>query len=112
MGYPRAFSFIRCAMEFNRNQFFLTGIVVLLLGFQFRAVDAYVLNPRATKFVAEKFGSPRQQVASATMLPALETVGQGSTATSRTLKPPIWLGWATISIGAVLILHSLAMPRP
>ena len=26
--------------------------------------------------------------------------------------PPEWLGWATVSVGSVLILHSLAMPRP
>jgi hypothetical protein len=30
----------------------------------------------------------------------------------RTLRPPTWLGFALISIGAVLVLHSLAMKKP
>ena len=30
----------------------------------------------------------------------------------RTFQPPTWLGWALMSVGAVLILHSLAMGKP
>lgn len=98
-------------MELNRNHYFLIGIVFILLGVQLRMVDSYVLNAPATKFVAEKFGSPDQQAASAA-IPTLETAASGSSASLRTVKPPIWMGWAAISIGAVLVLHSLAMPRP
>jgi hypothetical protein len=99
-------------MELNRNQYFLIGIVVVLLGVQLRMVDSYVLNGPATKFVVEKFGSPEQKAAAGTAIPTLETAGNGASATLRTVKPPVWTGWAAISIGAVLILHSLAMPRP
>ena len=28
------------------------------------------------------------------------------------LQVPEWLGWCLMSIGAVLVLHSLALPRP
>ncbi len=28
-----------------------------------------------------------------------------------TIKPPVWLGYAFISVAAVLILHSLAMKK-
>jgi hypothetical protein len=30
----------------------------------------------------------------------------------REFKPPQWLGWALMSVGSVLVLHSLAMPKP
>jgi hypothetical protein len=30
----------------------------------------------------------------------------------KTVRPPEWLGWCFMSVGGVLILHSLAMPRP
>lgn len=99
-------------MELNRNHYFLIGIVVVLLGVQLRMVDSYVLNAPATKFVVEKFGSAERQAAANTAIPSLEAMGDGASAPLRTVKPPIWAGWAAISIGAVLILHSLAMPRP
>lgn len=31
---------------------------------------------------------------------------------AKTFQPPEWIGWALLSIGAVLVLHSLAMPKP
>jgi hypothetical protein len=102
----------RIDMELNRNQYFLIGIVIVLIGVQLRMVDSYVLNEPATKFVVEKFGTPEKQVAASTAIPSLEAMGDGASASLRTVKPPVWAGWAAISIGAVLILHSLAMPRP
>ncbi|MEX0978318.1 MAG: hypothetical protein WDZ48_05685 [Pirellulales bacterium] len=94
-------------MEINRNQYFLMGLLILLLGVQVQKVESYVLNEKASHFLAE-----RMKLMS----------GDGTTDTAlmpaagptplRTVRPPIWLGYAVISIGAVLILHSLAMKRP
>jgi hypothetical protein len=100
-------------MELNRNQYFLFGLVLLLVGIQLRMVDSYVLNEQATKFLAEKFGTRAQDAAAQTALPTLDlaTGGAGSVP-MRTVRPPIWLGWAFMSVGAVLVLHSLAMKRP
>ena len=28
------------------------------------------------------------------------------------VEPPSWLGWALVSVGSVLILHSLALKKP
>ncbi len=93
-------------MDLNRNQFFFIGLVVLLLGLQVRYVSAYVLNPEATKFLAERTS---QGPATTAMFSAFS----GSTAAPRkTLQPPEWLSWCLISVGAVLCLHSLAMPKP
>jgi len=95
-------------MDLNRNQFFFIGLVVLLLGLQFRCVSAYVLNPEATQFLAERSG---QAPAAATG--SLFSLTSGTPAApKKILQPPEWLGWCLISVGAVLALHSLAMKRP
>lgn len=95
-------------MELNRHHYFFIGLVVLFLGVQFRTVEAYVLNDKSTRFLAEKLGkSPiddgnlmQRYFAAAGPMPR------------KTVRPPEWLGWCLISVGAVLILHSLAMPKP
>jgi len=95
-------------MDLNRNQFFFIGLVVLLLGLQFRCVSAYVLNPEATRFLAERTG---QSPATATSSFFSLTSGTAA-APKKVVQPPEWLGWCLISVGAVLALHSLAMKRP
>jgi hypothetical protein len=99
-------SAIGVSMDLNRNQFFFIGLVVLLLGVQVRYVSAYVLNPEATKFLADRTG----QSNSATNV--LFALAPGAPATRKVLQPPEWLSWCLISVGAVLCLHSLAMPKP
>lgn len=99
-------------MDFNRNQFFFMGALILMIGLQVRAVDTYVLSPEATKFLAERSGN--STVASAATSPG-QFVAANSPATPairKSIKPPEWLGWCLTSIGAVFVLHSLAMPRP
>lgn len=94
-------------MDLNRNQFFFIGLVVLLLGVQVRYVSAYVLNPEATQFLAERTGQ-----APAGAAPFLSALSATPAAPRKVLSPPEWLSWCLISVGAVLCLHSLAMPRP
>jgi hypothetical protein len=98
-------------MELNRNQFFMLGLVILFLGIQLRFVESYVLNAKATKFLAERLPTDKP-VATTTMMPTLDLAPQGASGPLRTIKPPEWLGWALISVGSVLILHSMAMKRP
>ena len=93
-------------MDLNRHQFFFIGLLVLLIGIQVRYVAAYVLNPNATKFLAERTG---QSSASSSFFSA--TAGTFA-APRKVLQPPEWLSWCLISVGAVLCLHSLAMPKP
>ena len=92
-------------MDLNRNQFFFLGLLVLLIGLQVRYVSAYVLNPQATKFLAERTGT---SAATSSMLTAFGDV----TGARKVVAPPEWLSWCLISVGAVLCLHSLAMPKP
>ena len=95
-------------MEINRNQYLLAGLVILLLGAQFRAVESFTLTPDCSQFVAKqlkKTGVAKARPAVAGPVGAVGGVG-------RAIQPPEWLGWALVSIGGVLILHSLAMRRP
>jgi hypothetical protein len=95
-------------MELNRHHYFFVGLVLVFLGIQFRTVEAYVLNEKSTNFLADKLG--RSPVEEGTMMrqffPAAGPLPR------KTIRPPEWLGWCLMSVGGVLILHSLAMPKP
>lgn len=95
-------------MEINRNQWFMAGIVVLLLGIQFRLVESFVLNDKTTQFLAERSGDSLS-AGIASLNGALPTPGASA---RKEIRPPQWLGWMLMSVGSVLILHSLAMKRP
>lgn len=95
-------------MEFNRNQFFFLGAVILLIGLQVRMVSAYVLNEDATRFLVER----TQSTSSAPEQALVSFSNSAGLIPNKVLRPPEWLGWCFISIGAVLMLHSLAMPKP
>ena len=93
-------------MEFNRNQYFMGGVLLLLVGIQFRLLDSFTLNEKTTKFLAARMQDSGQTNAMTAFMPAEATVGR------KVVRPPQWLGWALMSIGSVLVLHSLAMKKP
>ena len=95
-------------MEINRNQYFMAGLVLLFLGIQFRMVDSFILNEKSSKFMVQRFGTKAEKVKAS--LPFLNAAPLPMS--RHVLRPPEWLSWALISIGAVLTLHSLALPRP
>jgi len=95
-------------MEFNRNHYLLAGLVLLFLGIQFRMIDSVVLTPEFTKFLAQRTDHP--VVAVTSTMDAI--AGTDTSVPPKTVRPPESLGWALSSIGAVLILHSLAMKKP
>jgi hypothetical protein len=95
-------------VEINRNQYFILGMVLLLLGLQVRMVETYVLNEKASRFLAERFTASVTD-ADGTVRPFVPALGPTP---RRTLRPPVWLGYALMSVGGVLMLHSLAMKRP
>jgi hypothetical protein len=92
-------------MEFNRNQYFFLGIVIILMGAQLRVVSSYVLTAEATRFLAERTKSSGEGA----LLSLSSDLGAGP---QKVIQPPEWLGWCLMSVGAVLVLHSLAMKRP
>ncbi len=95
-------------MDINRNQWFLAGIVLLLLGVQFRLVYSAVLTPEFTQFLAERTGHPLASVNAATQ----SFTPTQTPLAKKTVVPPDYLGWALLSLGSVLVLHSMSMKRP
>lgn len=97
-------------MDINRNQYFMAGIVILLLGVQLRMIDSYVLNEQGSEFVTQKL----KQTSSSGERPKLTFISSTSIggAARKMIRPPEWMGWAFISVGAVLCLHALAMKKP
>ena len=97
-------------MELNRNHYLLIGVLALLLGLQFRAVDTFVLNESSTQFLAKQ--NARSEPANIWSLP-ISLAAQGPVALQRKkIKPPRWLAWTLMTAGVVLVLHSLAMKKP
>jgi hypothetical protein len=95
-------------VNLNRHHYYFAGLLLLLVGLQFRLVESYELNERVTNALADKFGenpvaqdNPLRQ-----LFPAAGPLPR------KTLRPPSWTGWCILSVGAVLVLHSLAMPKP
>ena len=99
----------RHAMELNRNHYFMIGLVILFIGIQARVVYSVELTPQCVKFLADKTGHPMAAAIKAT--DATSITGQ-TAALSKTVVLPEYAGWCSMSIGAVLILHALAMKKP
>lgn len=95
-------------MELNRNHYMMAGLLALLIGLQVRSVESYVLNASTTRFLAEKLGSAPNVSTS----PGTSIFAANGPAARKVLQPPKWLGWALMSVGSVLVLHSLAMKKP
>lgn len=95
-------------MDFNRNHFFLGGVLFLLLGLQFHLIDSALLTPQFTKFLAEQTDHPAA-TASNTVGALL---GTEVPLPPKKFVPPEWLGWCLLSIGSVLSLHALALKKP
>ncbi|HZZ73769.1 MAG TPA: hypothetical protein VFE24_16070 [Pirellulales bacterium] len=91
-------------MQLNRNHYFMAGLLTLLLGLQFRQVESFVLNDKVTRFLAERLPANNES--------SMLDFYPSSAPIRKVVKPPSWLGWSLISIGSVLILHSLAMRKP
>ena len=101
-------------MDMNRNQYFLAGLIILALGLQFRMVESVTLNQECSEFLHKKLTKKSE---SANPVGQSMAIWGGSQAAEkipelRTVRPPTWLGFALLSVGAVLVLHSLAMPKP
>ncbi len=95
-------------MDVTRNQYFLAGLILLSLGAQFRMTDSVTLTPEFTQLLAERTGHPAASVGAV----ATTSMGGAKPAIQKIFQPPEWLGWALLSAGSVLVLHSMAMRKP
>ena len=76
-------------MVFNRHRLLLAGLLLFLLGIQFRVVASFTLNERSSHFVAARLGA-------------------GPQPSAWEMEPPRWLGLALMSVGAVLTVKGLS----
>ena len=81
------------------------GLVLVVMGFQLRTVDTFILNQKTSDFIEKKIKSsaivsPSPYEATAYALPGLSPRKQ--------LTHPRWVGLAFISCGVVLVLHGLS----
>jgi hypothetical protein len=98
-------------MDLNRNQFFMAGLVILFLGIQLRMVEVFVLNEQTSQFLAQRISQLKgEESPSPGQLPTV--FAAQAPVVKKRVQPPPWLGWALVSIGSVLVLHSLAMKKP
>jgi hypothetical protein len=99
-------------MEFNRNQYLMTGLVVFLLGIQLRMVDTLVLNERSTQFLAQRMQQIKQSAQIASTNDAATLFAAQAPVSRHRVQPPRWMGLAMVSVGSVLILYSLVLKKP
>jgi len=81
----------------NRHRLLLAGLLLFLVGMQFRVVSSFTLNERSSHFVAARLGGGSPP--SVWQAPPLRKV----------VQPPRWVGLALMSVGAVLTVKSLSM---
>ncbi len=85
-----------------KNQFILiAGLLMFLMGVQFRMLGSFTLSERSSHFVAAQMGgAPHQQ-------PSV----WGNSPGRKVVEPPRWLGLALMSCGSVLTLKGIALAR-
>lgn len=89
-------------MAIRREHLLMTGLVLFLLGVQFRLVESFTLSERSSRFIAAQMGERQYPQAAGAW---------GQAASRKIVQPPRWLGLALMSVGSVLSLKSLSMAR-
>jgi hypothetical protein len=75
----------------------------MLIGLQLRAVDSFVLTQEASNFIAEK--QRQAQLSNANPYDYQPVLLSAGPVPKRVVRPNRWLGWALLSVGAVMCLH-------
>jgi hypothetical protein len=94
-------------MDITRNQYFFAGLVLLVLGIQFRTVESFDLTPELSRLLTEEANPPVAAMGGA----AQAFLQADKPLVKRNYRPPEWLGWSLLSLGSVLVLHSWAMKK-
>lgn len=84
-------------MRLVRQHVLLVGLLLFLVGVQFRLVESFTLNERSTRLVAAEMGG------------AATVAAWPGAPVRKVVVPPRWLGLALMSVGAVLTAKSLSM---
>ena len=93
-------------MDIDRNRYFMFGVILFLLGLQFRLVDSFVLNENSTRAL-QRFAQRSKIVDSNLATNVYMQVGSPK----KNLRPPNWLGFVLLTVGGVMSLHAMVLPR-
>ena len=92
------------------KRIFMIGAVILFAGFQLREVDSFVLNETVTKVINDqmaKTGDVASKPKEASVFDPhyidAPEVKKAAMPSKRSIKPPRWLAYSFLSIGAVLM---------
>ena len=96
-------------MTLDRNRYFMLGIILFLLGIQFRMVDSFVLNEGSTRALQRI--AKQAKVADANSA-TTNAFMQASPSPKKSFKHPPWLGFVLLTVGGVMSLHALVLPKP
>jgi hypothetical protein len=77
------------------------------LGLQFRLVDSFVLNESSTRAL-HKFAQS-SKIADNNNMAANIYMDVG--APRKSVKPPNWVGFVLLTVGGVMSLHAMVLPR-
>jgi hypothetical protein len=99
--------FVMNPMSIYRNRYFLAGVLLILLGIQFRMIHSFVLNEPATRALA-RVTSDTHVAEQSSMTDFILRVHPNPT---KRITPPRWLGLSLIAAGVVISCHALAIPR-
>ncbi len=92
-------------MDIDRNRYFMFGVILFLLGLQFRLVDSFVLNENSTRAL-HRFAQ-RSKIADNIATNVYMQVGTPK----KNMCPPNWLGFVLLTVGGVMSLHAMVLPR-
>ncbi len=95
-------------MEFDRNRYFMIGVLLFLLGVQFRSIESFVLNEPSTRALARITQGPQYASASNFGTSFYMNVHPSP---KKQFTPPTWLGWGLLSAGGVICLHAMVLPK-
>ncbi len=95
-------------MEFDRNRYFMIGVLLFLLGIQFRSVESFVLNEPSTRMLA-RFTTGSQYASAQDFGTSLYLNVHPSP--KKQMKPPTWLGYVLLTAGGVICLHAMVLPK-
>ncbi len=93
-------------MDIDRNRYFMFGVILFLLGLQFRLVDSFVLNENSTRAL-QRFAQ-RTSIADNNIA---TNVYMQVASPKKNLRPPNWLGFVLLTVGGVMSLHAMVLPR-
>lgn len=94
--------------HWNRNKCLMLGLLLALLGLEFRLVDRFVLNQQTSETLAQYHRSAQKPPQGATAV--FQKMSSAVPVPRQVIQVPAWLGMALISVGVVLVLQSLVMP--